>query len=587
MSDDNQNDEPGLFPPTPEEIESVLGEMAEGAEPADFYRMFLESQCGATDDSQPVEQYDGTLGVTMNFVAARQRPVGQLQWNDNLAAIYNNPGNVSGVRWCTGTLITENLFLTAGHCFDESGGGWQRPLINGTNDVIPSSEIATNMHINFNYQVDPAGNLQTEQEFAIVELVEYRLGGLDYAIVRLAGSPSQAFGTGIVAREDAAEQDILCIIGHPAGVPKRVEAGPLTSFSGDRIHYNDIDTLGGNSGSAIWQSPGGEIVGVHTNGGCTTSGAGSNSGVRISRILEESPTLQSLLTPAIPLTFRHGVHNAVLRTVSTYTVQQKSNGRFVDAHESSANDFSVVTRPAQNNDTQRWILRPVAVVCTIQQKSNGRFVDAHENEANDFRLVTRTEQDNDTQRWLLTPLGDDTYTIQQMSNRRFVDAHENEANDFRLVTRPAQNNDTQRWIFTHLGDGTYTIQQKSNGRFVDAHESSANDFRLVTRTAQNNDTQRWTLTLVGGVYTIQQKSNGRFVDAHENEANDFRLVTRTVQNNDTQRWLLRHQGDDLYTIQQQSNGRLVDAHENEANDFRLVTRPAQNNDTQRWVIKPL
>ena len=35
-------------------------------------------------------------------------------------------------------------------------------------------------------------------------------------------------------------------------------------------------------------------------------------------------------------------------------------------------------------------------VHTIQQKSNGRFVDAHENERKDFALVTRTAQNNDT-----------------------------------------------------------------------------------------------------------------------------------------------------------------------------------------------
>jgi hypothetical protein len=77
-------------------------------------------------------------------------------------------------------------------------------------------------------------------------------------------------------------------------------------------------------------------------------------------------------------------------------------------------------------------------------------VDAHENEANDFRLVTRPAQNNDSQRWQLTHEGYDVYTVQQQSNRRFVDAHENEANDFRLVTRLVQNNDTQRWMIRPL-----------------------------------------------------------------------------------------------------------------------------------------
>src|SRR5215218_9729632 len=81
----------------------------------DRYAEVLESICGATDDSQPVELYDGTLGVTTGFVAAHQRPVAQVQWNANLGSIYTNPGNVSGVRWGTGTMVSPDLFITAGH----------------------------------------------------------------------------------------------------------------------------------------------------------------------------------------------------------------------------------------------------------------------------------------------------------------------------------------------------------------------------------------------------------------------------------------------------------------------------------------
>ncbi len=40
---------------------------------------------------------------------ARQSPVGQRQWDGNLATVYTNPGNVNNVRWCTGALINPNL----------------------------------------------------------------------------------------------------------------------------------------------------------------------------------------------------------------------------------------------------------------------------------------------------------------------------------------------------------------------------------------------------------------------------------------------------------------------------------------------
>ena len=133
----------------------------------------------------------------------------------------------------------------------------------------------------------------------------------------------------------------------------------------------------------------------------------------------------------------------------TYTIRQKSNGRFLDAHEIADKDFRLVTRPAQNNDTQRWQLAPVGAVYVIRQKSNGRFLDAHENAANDFGLVTRPPQSDATQRWVVLPSSDGSSTIRQLSNGRFVDAHEIADKDFALVTRTAQNNDTQRWLLTN------------------------------------------------------------------------------------------------------------------------------------------
>ncbi len=303
--------------------------------------------------------------------------------------------------------------------------------------------------------------------------------------------------------------------------------------------------------------------------------------------------MQTILSLLIVCILTFGSHTASaddtalgLSPLITYSVQQVSNNRYLDAHENNGQDFRLVTRTEQNNNTQRWRFTPLGNdIYTIQQVSNNRFVDAHEHNGQDFRLVTRPAQNNNTQRWRLVPQGNDRYTIQQVSNNRFVDAHEHNGQDFRVVTRPAQNNDTQSWYIKPIN--IHTIQQVSNNRFVDAHEHNGQDFRLVTRPAQNNNTQRWEFTHLGdNNYTIQQVSNGRFVDAHEHNGQDFRLVTRPAQNNNTQIWKLTPLGNNRYTIQQASNNRFVDAHEHSGQDYRLVTRPAQNNNTQRWIVKP-
>ncbi len=267
-----------------------------------------------------------------------------------------------------------------------------------------------------------------------------------------------------------------------------------------------------------------------------------------------------------------------------FTIQQKSNNRYLDAHETG--DHVVVTRPRQSNNTQVWILKPIGTVYEIQQKSNNRFLDAHE--LNGHVAVTRPQQLNDTQRWVAMPVAgvNSAYTLQQLSNLRFLDAHEQASDDFKVVTRPAQNNKSQQWVITNEGLNSFRLKQRVNNRFLDAHEIAGKDFAAVTRTIQENDTQRWIMRPVGGVYTIQQASNDRYLDAHEESGNDFRAVTRPNQNDSSQRWIILAKGRNTYTIQQLKTRRYLDAHEIAEKDFAVVTRPEQNNTTQQWVIRP-
>jgi hypothetical protein len=274
--------------------------MAGGEEPPEGG---LETICGF-DESQDVELYDGTLGVSKAYVADHQPPVGLIRWNTNLLSLYSEPGTVNGRRWCSGTLVAPDLFLTAGHCFSQTPLGYIVPRINGTNDPISRTEIALNMHVDFRYQLDANGNDQVPESFRIIELVEDRLGDLDYAIVRLENYPGLTFGLAGVAQADVAPGDLLCIMGHPEGAPKRIATGPATRLNTVRIEYDNIDTRGGNSGSGILADAHGLIVGVHTNGGCCQElpgnpcpdvpQPGANKGVRISALLNASPILGSL-----------------------------------------------------------------------------------------------------------------------------------------------------------------------------------------------------------------------------------------------------------------------------------------------------
>jgi len=57
-----------------------------------------------------------------------------------------------------------------------------------------------------------------------------------------------------------------------------------------------------------------------------------------------------LLTP-----FSLSGGEAFAASAGTFAIHQRSNGRLLDAYEDSGNDYAVVTRTFQSNDTQRWL----------------------------------------------------------------------------------------------------------------------------------------------------------------------------------------------------------------------------------------
>ncbi len=213
-----------------------------------------ESQCGPTWDVQDVEQYDGTLGVSVDWVERHEGAVGYQVF----------PG-------CTGTLISEDLFISAGHC------GY------GVGDTV-----------RFNYQDDPSGNPRPTSDFSVVEVVEQEDNiNWDYAIVRLDGDPGEEFGYARLADRDEDIGDTVAIMQHPAGVPKVIHTGPVFDYSspnGANWFRHQVDTTNGSSGSGILTTDG-FLVGVHTSAGCDPG----NSAMRITSLIDHSPTLQDVL----------------------------------------------------------------------------------------------------------------------------------------------------------------------------------------------------------------------------------------------------------------------------------------------------
>lgn len=222
------------------------------------------SICGGKNTMQEVNDYQGNLGQPADFVKKHQGAVGALA-----------RGNKNSRKFCSGTLIGTNLFLTASHCIDRS--------------------VTKDKYAVFNYETKAGSKDLLEQDhYKVTEVVEDGVygRGLDYAILKLEGAPGEKYGfTGVKAYMPKNEH-LLTIIQHPRGLPKKIESGPNKGSAGKYMKYADLDTEPGSSGSGVLDKDG-YLVGVHTNGGCY-SGGGANKGVKMTEILKLSDVIKDL-----------------------------------------------------------------------------------------------------------------------------------------------------------------------------------------------------------------------------------------------------------------------------------------------------
>ena len=156
--------------------------------------------------------------------------------------------------FCSGTLISDDLFLTAGHCIDDAAD-------------------CANTMIAFQYvYTDPQSiNSLTQSDLYQCQSVVTRRNsnGYDYAIVRLDRTAAPHLEPAPINFEarPLALGDQLTLIGAPNGIPIKVDSeGQVTTVGTSNVTFKgSVDAFGGNSGSAIYNASG-EVVGILVQG---------------------------------------------------------------------------------------------------------------------------------------------------------------------------------------------------------------------------------------------------------------------------------------------------------------------------------
>ena len=149
---------------------------------------------------------------------------------------------------CTGFLVGKDILVTAGHCMDSQADCEQNSWIFGF--------------------VDGVSEIKNEDVFNCKEIISQEKADNDFAVIRLDRE--------VVGREplkfrkegNIAATDKLVVIGHPSGLPLKIDDnGSVRDPSDSKVYFvAELDTYGGNSGSPVFNLATSEVEGILVRG---------------------------------------------------------------------------------------------------------------------------------------------------------------------------------------------------------------------------------------------------------------------------------------------------------------------------------
>jgi hypothetical protein len=190
---------------------------------------------------------------------------------------------------CSGTLIDDDLVLTAGHCI--------------TSRECPGTRIV------FNYYrptADALRTVTTEDVFSCAAVVaREQRQELDYAVVRLDRPAAPRFTPAPMRAGSSALADgqPVAVIGTGSGVPFKIDSGGTVRDprTGTGYFVANTDTFGGNSGSGVYETGGYTVAGILvrgevdyvSNGSCNVVNVCAETGCRGEDIIYASSAIDS------------------------------------------------------------------------------------------------------------------------------------------------------------------------------------------------------------------------------------------------------------------------------------------------------
>ncbi len=173
---------------------------------------------------------------------------------------------------CSGFLVGEDLLVTAGHC------------------IRSSSDCRSNRWV-FDFKVDHDGqtsvNVPKTSVYKckrVINTVLSRSDDNDFALIQLDRKVTDRRVLDYRTSGRIAKKTPLVVIGHPTGLPTKIADGAYVKSLSGKYFSANLDTYGGNSGSAVFNANTGVIEGILVRG-ATDYVYDSSQGCRVSNVL--------------------------------------------------------------------------------------------------------------------------------------------------------------------------------------------------------------------------------------------------------------------------------------------------------------
>ncbi|HBE88369.1 MAG TPA: serine protease [Elusimicrobia bacterium] len=173
--------------------------------------------------------------------------------------------------FCSGSLVGEDLVMTAGHCINKDtcattkfvfgfavkARGGKAPAEVPAADVYTCSKVETQRL----QASDTTGNPYLDELLG-------KISDQDFAIIRLDRKVTGRKALPVNPESTLKNGDALFVIGHPVGLPLKVADDASVRDIGDGKTYflANLDTYGGNSGSAVFNAKTNKIEGILVRG---------------------------------------------------------------------------------------------------------------------------------------------------------------------------------------------------------------------------------------------------------------------------------------------------------------------------------